>query len=216
MTVIAERTRTVTVRLEPGCVTAGCAGFATDLHTKLDTPGYTRGVSVLELPATFDEWRAAHRTARKRAARSEALGYRFARIDRSQHTDDLFDINTSLPVRQGRPMSAGYLDRQQHSPLPDYPCDRHRIDEYGVLQGERLRAYLVLYRVGELGLVSQILGHGDHLAADVMWLLAAGAVREQTPFGGFLYYNRWDSGTDGLRYYKARLGFREADVRWAL
>ncbi len=216
MTAVAEHTRTLTVAMEAACVTVGCAGFATDMHTKLDTPRYTRDVSILPLPDSFERWRAAHRTARKRADRSARLGYRFATIDRSQHSDDIFDINTSLPVRQGRPMSAGYRQRPQHSPLPDYACDRHRICEYGVLEGDRLRAYLVLYRVGDLGLVSQILGHGDHLAADVMWLLASGAVEQQIPLGGVLYYNRWDSGTDGLRYFKARLGFRETDVRWAL
>ncbi len=204
------------IGLEAGCVDRGCAELAWRLHRQLATPGYTRGVSVLGLPATYDEWRAAHRTARKRADRAERLGYRFSSIDRSAFADDIFDINTSLPVRQGRPMSAGYQQRPEHSPLPAYPCPRHRIYEYGVLEGERLRAYLVLYRCGELGLWSQILGHGAHLDADIMYLLAAGALYDQVDAGGVFYYNRWDSGGAGLRYFKARLGFEEADIVWAL
>jgi hypothetical protein len=213
---VAAPADTLTIQLEAACAHADCSEMAWRLHRKLDTPGYTQGVSILPLPATFDQWRSEHRTARKRADRSGRLGYRFATIDRSRFSDDIHEINTSLAERQGRPMAAGYLERQDHGPLPHYPCDRHRVHTYGVLQEGRLRAYLILYRVGELSLVSQILGHGDHLAADVMYLLASGGVEQQTPGGGFLYYNRHDSGTDGLRYYKERLGFRETDISWVL
>ena len=53
-------------------------------------------------------------------------------------------------------------------------------------------------------------------ADDVMYLLAAGTIEEQTPLGGFVYYNRHDSGTSGLVYFKERLGFAAADVEWLL
>lgn len=215
MTVTAEQLR-LRVRLEHDCAGPRCSAFALDLYRLLKTPQYLRGASVLPLPPTWDDWKAGHRTARKRAARAGRLGYRFAEIDRSQYADDIYEINVSLPERQGRPMAAGYLQRHQYSPLPAYTCDLHRIREYGVLAGDRLVAYLVLYRSGELALISQILGHGDTLADDVMYLLGAGAIRAQFAHGGVVYYNRHDSGTDGLRYYKERLGFRPADITLAL
>jgi hypothetical protein len=65
-------------------------------------------------------------------------------------------------------------------------------------------------------MVSMILGHGDHLRNDIMYLLAAGMVEEQAGSGGWFYYNRHDSGTAGLVYYKERIGFHAADIAWSL
>ncbi len=204
----------VPVRLETACLNQACADLAFRLHHKLNTTNYTRGVSLMPVPDSLGEWQDDHRTARKRAWRAERLGYRFAAVDMSQHSDEIHEINTSKDQRQGRPMSAGYLDKRAHGPLPTYDCDRHRINTYGVLQGDVLRAYLTLYRVGELALVSMILGHGDHLKDDVMYLLFAGLVADQAGQGGWFYYNRHDSGQDGLRFYKERVGFRATEVEW--
>lgn len=198
-----------------GCTDEGCLRMAFTMRSKLDVDKYRDGVSLMPVPDSVEAWRAEHRTARKRADRSSRLGYEFAEIDRSLFNDDIHEINTSLRQRQGRPMSSGYTNRHNHGRLPDYPCDRHNIRTYGVLEADRLRAYLTLYRVNELALVSMILGHGDHLRNDVMYLLFAGLVADQAGDGGFFYYNRHDSGTDGLRYYKERVGFRAETVEWA-
>ena len=80
----------------------------------------------------------------------------------------------------------------------------------------KLVAYLTLYRVRDLAMISMILGHGDHLKNDVMYLLVSGVIADQAGLGGFFYYNRHDSGTPGLVYFKDRLGFAEADVEWSL
>ena len=212
------------IQLERGCGPA-CAPLAERTHAQLDTPAYTSGVSVQTL-TSGEEWRLMHRTARRRAARAARLGYRFAEVDLSRHNDAVHAINTSLPTRQGRPMTAGYQTRHDRGPLPSQPCARHRVHTYGVLDrprldelsgpdGGELRAYTVVHRVGELALISMILGHGAHLDRDIMYLLMQGLIDDQAPAGGTLFYNRHDSGTDGLRYYKTRCGFRPADVTWA-
>lgn len=207
---------TVTIHLKADCSHASCRALADRIHLQLDTPGYTRGVSLMRCPDSRADWQADHRTARKRAWRAERLGYRFAEVDMAQYDNDRWAINASKQERQGRPMAPGYLTRARLGSLPAYPCDRHKIHTFGVLWSERLYAYMTLYRVGELGLVSMILGHGDHLRDDIMYLLFAGMVEQQAGMGGWFYYNRHDSGTDGLRYYKERIGFREADIGWAL
>lgn len=204
------------LHLEAGCGHDACADLAHRMKNQLDVPNYTHGMAVMPCPDTFEEWQADHRTARKRAWRSERIGYTFAEVDMSRYADDRHAINTSKQERQGRPMSNSYLRRVEIGRLPHYPCDRHRIHTYGVLEKDTLRAYMTLYRVGELGLVSMILGHGDHLSKDIMYLLFAGMVERQAGQGGWLVYNRWDSGTDGLRYYKARVGFEEQDIAWSL
>jgi hypothetical protein len=188
------------------------------MRNQLDTPNYSRGVALLPVPDTLGEWRDQHRTARKRTDRAQRLGYRFDTIDRSQHNDAIHEINLSLPERQGRPMSAGYLKRHNHGKLPHYHCDRHRVETYGVLDYVgTLRAYLSMYRVGDLVLVSMILGHGQFLNDGIMYLLFQGTVAAQAGQGGSFYYNRYDSGREnGLVFYKERLGFSPGDVEWVL
>lgn len=210
-------TSTIPIDLIGDCAEAGCLKMAAEMRMKLDVPNYTVGVSLMSVPDSLEEWRAEHRTARKRADRSRRLGYRFAEIDRTEYADDILAINLSLPERQGRPMSDGYAN-PSIGKLPDYPCERHNIRTYGVTYefglGAPLVAYLTLYREHELALISMILGHGDHLRNDIMYLLFSGVVEDQAGLGGWFYYNRHDSGMDGLRYYKERQGFREATVEW--
>lgn len=213
MSVMTEQA--TTIRLMGNC-TDGlfCRSLMEKIRGTVDLPKYRQGAAIMEMPESREAWEAEHRTARKRAWRSERLGYRFAEVDYSQHSDDIYAINVSLPTRQGRPMSEGYTKYRQQGKLPYYPCERHAIRTYGVLMDEVLVAYLSAYRIGELLLVSMILGHADHLRNDVMYALFAGVVAEQAPLGGWFFYNLWNSGTPGLQYYKAKLGFREADVRW--
>lgn len=201
------------IELEVGCDGARCREFSGPLLRQLSR-GY-EVCSVLPLPESLEEWRSEHRTARKRADRAERLGYHFTAIQRHRFADDIYAINTSMPERQGRPMSAGYTVRPSASPDPVYTCPRHAVRPYGVLSGQRLVAYLWLYRAGELALVSSILGHGEHLRHDVMYLLVQDVIEREIPYGGMLVYNRADSGTEGLRFFKSRLGFEATEVEWA-
>ena len=111
-------------------------------------------------------------------------------------------------------MSSGYLERRNHSRLPEFPCEAHNTRTYGVLKGRKLVAYMVLHRSNELALVSQILGHDRYQQDEIMYALFAGVVADQAGYSGQFFYNRHDSGGDGLRFFKERLGFREGDVEW--
>ena len=206
----------VAINLEGDHQADGCAAIASNLYDVLGGGKYDR-CSVLTIPADVDVWLDDHRTARKRAARAARLGYRFSLVKRHEHADDIYAINTSASERQGRPMSLGYRQRPSETPLPAYACERHAIRTYGVLSGRTLVAYMWLYRAGELALVSSILGHADHLDNGIMYLLFAGVVDEEIKFGhGSIVYNRHDSGTDGLRFYKTRCGLEERLVEWCL
>ena len=207
------------MNLEAGCtVDTDCRPLAEKTYAQMSAGPYSHNCSLMAVPESFDAYLAAHRTARKRALRCARLGYTFAEIDRCEHVDAIYQINTSLPERQGRPMSAGYLERNEFSPLPEYPCARHRISVYGVAAPDgELVAYTVIHRVGELVMVSQILGHGEHLDAGIIFLLVSESVRCQITAGaGTVFYNRHDSGSDGLRWNKEHLGFQPGDVEWLL
>jgi hypothetical protein len=207
------------VELVGDCNRGDCLEFALNLHKAVIDRRYRVGASIMETPETLLDWRAMHRTARKRSDRCYRLGYRFSEIDYSQYADDIYEINTSLSTRQGRPMSDGYLKHVERSKLPEFPCAVHRTTTYGVTISKlkpKLVSYMTLHRAGELALVSMILGHGDFLEDDIMFLLFAGMVEDQAGLGGILYYNRHDSGQEGLRFFKERLGFSEGSVEWVL
>lgn len=205
----------VTTKLGVCLEVASCCGaeFAFPLLHKMQH-GY-EVCAAQPIPEDLEQWRAEHRTARKRAQRSRNKGYRADVLEREWWAPDIHDINVSKQIRQKRPMAGGYLEFTEYSPLPEFDCDRHAIRTSGVWTGELLVAYLVMYRVGELALVSQILGHGEHERFDVMFLLFEFALEREIKGGdGMVVYNRWDSGTPGLREFKTRLGFRETPIEW--
>jgi hypothetical protein len=205
----------VAISLRTGCDFASCGEFAFPLHRQLER-GYET-CSVMPVPQSVAEWREESKTRRTRTNRAERLGYQARAIKREEYAEDIFEINTSKEVRQGRPMTAAYRERQNFLPLPEYPCPFHGIETYGVVDAHgTLAAYLWLYRVGDLALVSSILGHAEHEPNDVMYLLFQAAVADQCLLGGYFVYNRHDSGLEGLRYFKSKLGFEPTEVEWRL
>lgn len=193
-----------------GCLSLpSCHALAERTLNQLNTGAYNSPASIRRADSSFGK------TARRRTKRAENKGYIFYVLHRERHEGEIFDINTSLTVRQGRPMSEAYFEAQSFTPLPDYPCHAHEHRTYGVWSGEgTLVAYIVLLICGDLVLVSQILGHGKFLQDDIMYLLATRALSRFE--GKNIFYNMHNSGTDGLRYYKERLGFLPEDVEWVL
>jgi hypothetical protein len=210
---------TVAVRLgiELGvdlCIYQNCTDFALPLFEQLSSGKYDE-CAVMPLPASREAWESEHRTARKRAWRAEHYGYFAARINRSEFEDDIYAINTSREVRQGRQMTDGYRTPPAY-PDDKYPCLLHGVHAYGVLDGHStLVAYLWMYRAGDLALVSQVLGHGAHEDFGIMHLLFREALVAESAIGpGVCVYNRWDSGLDGLRQLKGWIGFEPTPVEW--
>ena len=203
---------TVRLSLGLGC----CAAADKGLFSQMSGGAYNE-CSVMPIPASLEQWRTEHRSARKRADRCYARGY----VVWDMHTTggpEWDAINKSASHRQGRPMSPGYRVRSVVSQVAPSDCPRHATRVTGVTSpaGE-LVAYLVMLRQGDLALVSQILGHADHLENEVMWLLFEHALRREVAADrdGFVVYNRHDSGQNGLRWWKERVGFREEVVEWA-
>jgi hypothetical protein len=211
----ADAQTATTISLEVDCPHQLCRRFSEPLFEQM-SEGFPR-CAAMPLPADMGEWAAEHRTARKRANRAERRGYTFGVIKREDHADELFEINTSAERRQGRRMSESYLRRYQYSPLPEYPCERHQVRTYGVKSPEgRLVAYLWLYVACQLRLCSSIIGHAAHLENEIMYLLFRGMLEaeSQRDPDGIVVYHRWDNGTDGLRFYKERVGLKDTPIGW--
>lgn len=212
----ATLTDTLTIAIETDCGHDICRRFSHPLYEQMSDGSFDR-CAAMPLPASTDEWAAEHRTARKRAARAGRRGYTFRVVKREEHTDELYEINTSAERRQGRPMSESYLRRYEYSPLPKYPCERHQVRTYGVISADgQLVAYLWLYVAGQLRLCSSIIGHAAHLKNDVMYLLFKGMIDHESrrDQDAVVVYHRWDNGTDGLRFYKERVGLRDTPIGW--
>jgi hypothetical protein len=201
------------IKLQGDCTNTQCLGYAQSLLHQLSSGNYDL-MSVLEIPRDVEDWRAEHRTARKRVNRAQGRGYRAVNLNRTGG-EDWDAINRSTPVRQGRPMSAGYMNPSEFSRLPDYPCPVHATRVTGVEDRDgNLVAYLVILRAGDLALVSQILGHDAYLSDEIMSLLFQHALGRETHTPGLMVYNRHDSGGLGLRGWKEWHGFEEREVEW--
>jgi len=194
-----------------------CAPIISSEIATLCKPQYQRGQSVMPVPFSVKAHLAEHRTFRKRVLRAERIGYETWHIDPMRDYDDIMEINRSTPERQGRRMDESYTNKvRPTAPLPTYDCPLHNIIMYGVRRLDRTYAYATIYRCGELVHVSQFLGHADFLDDGIMYKLVADILREHAGRGGVLYYNRHDSGTDGLQWFKERIGLRAEDVKWTL
>jgi hypothetical protein len=207
---------TLRIALEVDCPHLICRRFSEPLFEQMSEGRFDR-CAAMPLPQDMDEWASEHRTARKRANRAARRGYTFGVIRREEHSEELFAINTSADRRQGRPMSESYLRPYRYSPLPEYPCERHQVRTYGVKSPEgQLAAYLWLYVSGQLRLCSSIIGHAAHLENEIMYLLFRGMLEAESErdSDGVVVYHRWDNGTDGLRFYKERVGLRDMPIAW--
>ncbi len=185
------------------------------LIAQLTRGQYQWPMAVLPLDRSWAEYFKTLRTSAGRSLIASGLGYQFARFERSDYQGDVNEINQSKSERQGRPMGEAYMRNQEFTPIGDAKCPRHRVTQYGVFdRHDTLRAYTVIHRSGELALVSQILGHGDHERDGIMHLLMTETYREEQPWGGHLVYNRMDSGTPGLQQFKRWLRFEATEITW--
>jgi len=171
------------------------------------------GAALLRLDA-FDDvegYLAPLRSTRKRVRRATRLGYTAALFDPNDRGSELLAIHTSLPERQGEPIDPSYLD-----PDAEYAVGPH--EEYvGVFRDDALLAYSELRYAGEIVSMNRVMGHGDHLADSIMFLLMAGIVgrvKEAHPETRYVFYDMFFGAGDGLREFKTRVGFRPYYVHW--
>jgi hypothetical protein len=192
-------------------------GF-TRRHPRFPITGAKRwGVALVRLPDTFDAYlHGCSDLVRRKRRRALARGYRFDMVRPLDFLDDIMLINESAPERQGRPMSAWYMDRER-------VAETHRDNQpiCGVLDTQgRLRAYAVVPTFGDASVLSVLLGHADDLDAGVMYLLITEAIRlkidERAATGSPLWmmYDTFWGARPGLAYFKERFGFAPFTVTW--
>lgn len=163
-------------------------------------------------------------------------GYIYSPFCYYNHVPDIYDINTSLEIRNGRKMDSSYL--QTIEEIGGYPTKLRKIDDpscplhndtwHGVfknLPGHRqgvvevnrkLIAYVRLRRIGDFAFYSKILGHGDHLRFGVMHLLHFNITSYlcneiQYPLKLLIYAGAFQ-GLEGLHRWKREALFRSKNL----
>lgn len=135
--------------------------------------------------------------------------YTYRPIVRNEHLDAMYAINTSVPVRQERPMTAAYrepLELGAAARLCDYHQDRWA---GGFDQGGTLRAYARAEGFGDFWILNTIIG--DRAAGGVTNGLIA--YLAESPDVLWLNYLRIRSASESLSAFKVRTGFVEMRVR---
>lgn len=165
--------------------------------------GYSKGFSV--------------RSANK--ARSK--GFTVAEFEWNDFLQDIFEINTSLSERNGKPMSPSYLrlphELRNRGKAEANPCRFHWIKNFGVFSEDgKLVAYVRLKRQTDFLIYTTILGHGEYLIEGVMYLLhheiLAFVALQKDLRDCLLVYSAFNSGGDGLKQWKRRGLFEEFSI----
>ena len=174
------------------------------------------GIALIKLSdfATPDAYRQTMQQkdyAAYHSKKAQARGYTVAEIDRNRYIDDIYHINTSLTMRQGRPMDAAYLERHEH-----YEAQQN-FRYYGVLNAKgRLVAYCNIGIYGDFAATDQVLGYKNN--DGVMYLLLMEIVCRLIAEGKLSYfmYDTYLGAQPGLRSFKQRLGFQPYRIRFSL
>jgi hypothetical protein len=209
---------------------AECKRLPLDIHARFTAPsGVHSGYGLLEVNVAVlvvpddiqrDWWSSPQaKWMRQKVRRATKLGYEFRPFEHNDHIDAIYAINTSLPTRQGGQMSEAYRTRPTEEPAAaTWSCQRHRRVYHGVFKDGKLCAYANVVQCGEVMIFSRLLGHGTHLDGGVMNLLVYDSVRRCHKESGTRYavYHLADNGTQGLQFFKRKMGFAGYRVRWEL
>ncbi|MDD2367842.1 MAG: hypothetical protein PHQ90_00990 [Sulfuricurvum sp.] len=174
------------------------------------------GVSLIHLQTfrTCEEYLASingKNSASYYARKAKNRHYRFSQIDRNSYLNDIFDINTSAPERQGKKMSSPYCQKSEHLD------DKTNYKYFGVIDANgKLRSYCYIGYYGNFAIVSQLLGHKEYLNDGIMYLMMSEIVCElikeqKVPY---LMYDTFYGAGEGLKLFKQKLGFVPYRVRW--
>lgn len=147
------------------------------------------------------------------ARRSKKMQYEWNLFDPNEFIDDIHRIHTSKTERQGRTMDADYLTKVTY-----WPSDEQN-QWIGVFnQDGNLVSYVWLVLLNELVLVNRILGDGNYLKDNIMYLNVLGAIEfiyNQPMVGNrYLMYDTFGRKQNGLVLFKKRIGFKPYTVKF--
>lgn len=174
------------------------------------------GVALINLRA-FANGQAYLHSLRQRghagyhSRRARERGYTVAEIDRNDYIDDIYQVNTSLEERQGRPMDPAYGVKTEHYDASD------GLRHFGVLDKlGRLVAYGDVGIYGDFAALNRSLGLKN--SDGVMYFLLADVACRLIDDGHLNYfmYDTYLGALPGLRNFKKKLGFQPYRIHYCI
>ena len=145
------------------------------------------------------------------ARRARSRGYRVVEIDRNDYVDDIHSINTSVDVRQGKPMSGDYITKQTHYIAePNYRY-------FGTLDSSgRLVAYGEIGMWGNFAAFNRVIGIRNN--DGIMHLMVTEIICQFIEDGRFQYlmYDTYFGASPGLQMFKSAIGFAPYRARYSI
>jgi len=181
-------------------------------------PTKTIGVALLRIPDTFEDYLKGKERQALRTNRTKALkeGFKYSQFEANQYVEDILAINTSVPVRQAKPMDKSYTTREMVLKfIEDNPVLHGVFNKEGTLV-----AYSQTVLCGEALILNRIIGHAAFLDQGIMYLLVIEIVKEMISLKKenglplWIMYDMFFGALPGLRYFKERLGFKPYRVIW--
>jgi len=171
---------------------------------------YYYPIAVIKVPNMIEEYLkligAKSRNMNKKAQKS---GIECRVFDWNDYLDDIYEINTSSSVRQGREMDSAY--QQYPKRIDTNPQGDFKIVHIGGFKEEKLVGYIELYIYGNFAMTNRILGHKEYLRFGIMNLMfkEAAAYAIQSGLEYINYLTMENRKNNSLSAFKYRVGFRE-------
>ena len=130
-------------------------------------------------------------------------------FDWNEKLDEIFEINKSSPIRQGREMDKLYI--QYPKKLKSTNIDDYSIVHIGAFVEKKLVGYVELYIYGNFAMTNRILGHKNYLKFGVMNLMIKKCVEYaiENSIEYINYLTMQNIKYNSLSAFKKRVGFRE-------
>ncbi len=175
---------------------------------------YFHPVAIIKVPASIDiylkEIGVKSRNMNKKAQKNEITCKVF---DWNNKLDEIFEINKSSLVRQGREMDESYKNYPKHI---NYLNEKDfQIVHIGAFKEEKLVGYMELYIYGNFAMTNRILGHKEYLTYGVMNLIIKQCVEYsiENKIEYINYLTMQNRKNNSLSAFKQRIGFREYSVK---
>jgi len=123
--------------------------------------------------------------------------------------DDIYEINTSSSVRQGRKMDYSYFKYPE--PIKIKNEEDFQIIHIGAFLDDKLIGYIELYVYGNFAMTNRILGHKKYLKLGIMNLLFYKTIELliEKEIEYLNYLTMQNKENNSLSAFKYRVGFRE-------
>lgn len=150
-------------------------------------------------------------SAEHHARKARARGYKIIEIDRNNFIDDLHKINTSVEIRQGRPMDEAYQRKEFHyTQLRNYKY-------FGAINAAgNLMAYANLGLYGNFAAFDRLLGVRNNDGA--MHLMVTEIICQMIENRKYRYimYDTYFGASPGLKAFKDMLGFEPYRAKYSI